>query len=131
MRREGRALLLGAGALVASGSSLILLSAAGPNGAVSPAGALAGALFLNVLATILAVTRLRGMDELNRAVARESSSLAFTWLSTVGGTWAMLAHLGFVDAPAPLDWLTMLSGFTFVAGLVAFARKGGFDTTRS
>jgi hypothetical protein len=128
LRREGRALLLGAGAQIAAGSSLILLSIAGPGRLVPPAGGLAGALSLNVLATILVAVRSRGLDELNRTVARESGHLAFAWFSTVGGTWAMLAHLDFVAAPAPLDWLTMFSGFSFVAGLVALARKGGFDT---
>jgi hypothetical protein len=127
LRREGRALLLGAGALVAAGSSLILLSLAGPERLVPPACGLAGALLLNVLATVLVAARWRRLDELNRAVTRDAGSLAFGWFSAVGGTWATVAHLGFVVAPSPLDWVTMFSGFSFVAGLVAMARKGGFD----
>lgn len=130
LRREGRALLLGAGALIAAGSSLILLSIAGPGRLVPPAVGLVGALSLNVLAMVLVAVRAQGLDELNRAVARESNHLAFTWFSVIGGTWAMLAHLEFAAAPTPLDWLTMFSGFSFVAGLVAMARKGGFDTPR-
>ena len=127
LRRERRALLLGAGALVAAGSSLILVSLAGP-GRLVPAGVgLFAALTLNVLAMVLVAVRLRGMDELNRAVARDSGHLAFGWFSLVGGTWAILAHLGFVAAPSPLDWLTMINGFSFVAGLVAASRKGTFD----
>jgi hypothetical protein len=127
LRREGRALLLGAGALVAAGSSLILLSLAGPERFVPPAGGLAGALLLNALATVLVAVRWRQLDELNRAVARDAGSLALSWLSWVGGTWATVAHLGFVAGAGPLDWVTMFSGFSFVAGLVAMARKGGFD----
>jgi hypothetical protein len=68
---------------------------------------------------------------LNRSAARESGYLAFTCLTWVGGTWAMLAHVDFVAAPSALDWLTMINGFSFVAGLAAFARKGGFATPRT
>lgn len=130
VRREGRALSLGAGALMAAGSALILLSLAGPGRLVPPAGALAGALVLSALAWILVSVRWRGLDEMNRAATRDSGYLAFTWFSLVGGTWAMLAHLGFAAAPAPLDWLTMLNGFGFVAGLIVAARRGAFDTPR-
>src|SRR5215469_562436 len=42
LRRQGRALLLGAGALVAVGSSLILLSLAGPGHLVPPTGGRVG-----------------------------------------------------------------------------------------
>jgi hypothetical protein len=128
LRRERRALLLGAGALVSSGASLSLLSFAGPGRLVSAAIGLSGALLLNVCATVLAVIRLRRMDELNRAVARDAGYLAFTCFSWVGGTWAMVSHLEFASAPAPLDWLTMFHGFSFIAGLVAAGRKGIFDT---
>jgi len=127
LRRQGPALLLGAGALVAAGSSLILLSLAGPGRLVPPTVGLVVVMFLSVLATVLAAIRLRRLDELDRAVARESGYLAFEWFSTVGGTWAILTHLGFVVAPTPLNWLTMICGFSFVTGLVALARRGGFD----
>lgn len=128
LRRERPALLLGAAALVSAGSSLILLSLAGPGRLVNAGTALAVVLALNLLATVLVAVRWRRLDELNRRVARDAGHLAFSWLSWVGGTWATLAHLQFVSAPSPLDWSTMLLGFSFVAGLVAFARKGGFAT---
>lgn len=127
LRQEWRALLLGAGALVSSGASLILLSLAGPGRLVPATIGLSGALLLNVCATLLVAIRWRRLDELNRAVAREAGYLAFTCFSWVGGTWAMVAHLDFVSAPAPLDWLTMFHGFSFIAGLVAAGRKGIFD----
>jgi len=127
LRHEGPALLLGAGALVAAGSSLILLSIAGPGRLVPPTWGLVVVMLLGILATVFLTMRLRVLDELNRAVARESGHLAFEWLSIVGGTWAILTHLGFVPAPTPLNWLTMLYGFGFLAGIVASARRGGFD----
>ena len=127
LRRQGRALLLGAGALVAAGSSLILLSLAGPGRLIPPTGGLVVVMLLSILATVLSAIRLRGLDELDRAVARESGYLAFSSFSMVGGTWAILTHLGFVAAPTPLNWLTMIYGFSFVAGIIALAHRGGFD----
>jgi hypothetical protein len=67
------------------------------------------------------------MDELNRGLARDASHLALTWMTWFGGTWAVLAHVHFTPAPDALDWLTMLHGFSFVAGLVAAARRGVFE----
>lgn len=126
LRRERRALLLGACALVASGSSLIVLTLAGQGRLVPAAAGAIAALLLNVLAAIFVAVRWQRLDELNRGVAREAGYLAFTCLSWVGGTWAILAHLEFVAAPDALGWLTMIHGFSFIAGLVAFARRGGF-----
>jgi hypothetical protein len=44
-------------------------------------------------------------------------------------TWMILkkAKIYAAPAPDPLDWLTMLHGFSFVAGLVAAARRGIFE----
>ena len=130
LRREGRALLLGAGALIAAGSSLILLALAGPESRLTPSQTLAGVLSLTALAWVLVWVRWRLLDELNRAVTTDAGYLTVTWLSLVGGTWAIAAHLGLAPTPAPLDWLTMISGFSFIAGLAALARRGGFDTVR-
>lgn len=85
------------------------------------------ALLLTVLSASFLAVRHRGLDELNRAIAREGSHLAFLWISCVGDVWAMLAHLGFAVAPAPLDWLMMLAGFGFAGGLTAAARRGAFE----
>lgn len=128
LREQGSALLLGAGALISAGASLILLSLAGSGSLMPPAIVLAGALLLNALAWLLVVVRMRRLDELQRSLAREASYLALNWFSVIGGTWAIVAHLGFVTAPTPLAWLTMLSGFSFLGGIVALARRGGFDT---
>ncbi len=127
LRREGGSLLLGAGALISAGAALILLSLAGPGRFVPSADGLLGWLFLSLLATVLVAARWRGLDERNRAAVRESGHLAFKWMALIGGAWAMLAHLEFLAAPSPLDWLTMFGGFSFVAGLVAAGRMGTFD----
>ncbi len=41
----------------------------------------------------------------------------------LGGSWAMLAHLGFVAAPAPLDWLTLFAVLLFAASFIAVGRR--------
>lgn len=131
LRQEGSALLLGAAALIAAGASLIVLSMAGPGRPVLPFAGAVSAISLNALATILVTIRWRRLDELNRTAARDAGYLAIGWLTLFGGTWAILAHVGLVGAPTPLDWLTMMGGFSFVSGLVAFARKGGFASMPS
>lgn len=124
VREQGRALLLGAVILVAAGSSLIVLSFAGPGGFVPPAAALACALLLNAVAAVLASVRWRLLDEMDRTLANDTVRLGLRWTALFGGTWAMLAHLGFVAGPAPLDWLTMFGGFGFAASVTELARRG-------
>jgi hypothetical protein len=126
LRREGNPLLLGAVALIAAGLSLVVLSLAGPDRPIAPMPGAVTAIGLNAFALIVAAVRLRRMDELSREMTRDAGRLAFAWTSLFGGTWAALAHLGFLPAPAPLDWLTLMGGFSFVAGIVALAKRGGF-----
>jgi hypothetical protein len=130
LRREGQALLLGAGALVASGSSMILLAVAGPDRLVSPVAGLTVAVVLTAIAMVLVAVRRRSLDELGRIAERDSGHLAFKWFTLVGGSWAILAHLGFVAAPTPLHWLSMIWAFSFAGGILAAARKGIFDPPR-
>ena len=127
LRREGRALLLGAGALVAAGSSMILLAVAGPDRLVPPVTGLTVAVLLNVIAMVLVAVRRRLIDELSRNAERDSGHLAFKWFSLFGSGWAILAHLGFMAAPTPLHWLSMIWAFSFAGGIIAAARKGIFD----
>ena len=41
----------------------------------------------------------------------------------MGGGWAVLAHLDFAEAPAPLDWVTMLTVLMFVASFIVLGRR--------
>jgi hypothetical protein len=61
---------------------------------------------------------------LMRSVSNEAGNLAFHLVLIVGGGWAMLSHLGFARAPAPLDWLTMFFGLVLLASFIATARRG-------
>jgi hypothetical protein len=128
LRREGRALLLGSVVLVAAGLSLVVLSLAGPDRPIPPQAGAIAAIGLQAFALILAAVRLRRMDELTQEMTRDAGRLAFQWLTLVGGTWAALAHLGYLRAPAPLEWLALMGAFSFVAGLVALAKRGGFGS---
>jgi hypothetical protein len=42
----------------------------------------------------------------------------------IGGGWSILAHLCFVLAPTPLDWLTMFTLIMFAASFIAVGRRG-------
>jgi hypothetical protein len=64
------------------------------------------------------------LDELWQTLSRESGSWAFHLVFVIGGGWAILAHLGFVRAPSPLDWLTLLTLSVFAASVIAVSRRG-------
>lgn len=128
LRRERRALLLGAAALFCSGSSLIVLCLSGPGQLLPSRIGLPAVLLLTALAALFVRIRWLRLDELNRSVARDAGHLAFALFSWTAGTWAILAHLAYLPAPSPLHVLTLIHGCSFVAGILATARKGGFAT---
>jgi hypothetical protein len=123
--REQRSVLLGSAlAMAAWGLALVLLAAAGPEGSVSPGIALAGAGTLLAITVVLTLVVWRFMDELMRSLSNEAGNMSFYLVALLGGCWAMLAHLGFVAAPAPLDWLTMLTGLMLLGSFIAVGRRG-------
>ena len=123
LRERGRLFLYSFAWVAMCGLLLILLALAGPVGVLSPAAALAGALVLIALLVVLGMATQRLSDELARTLSREAGSLAFYLILGLGGGWAMLAHLGFVAAPAPLDWLTLFTVLLFVASFIAAGRR--------
>lgn len=123
--REQRPLLWrSAGGMVAWGLALVLLAAAGSSGPISPTTALAGTGVLLVIGLAFTIAAWRVMDELMRRLSTEAGNISYYLIALVGGGWATLAHLGFVAAPAPLDWLTMLTGLVLVASFIVAARRG-------
>ncbi|MFA6113345.1 MAG: hypothetical protein WC729_05120 [Sphingomonas sp.] len=123
MRERGRLFLYSYVWTAACGLLLIALGLAGHGGVVSPAAALAGALVLIAILTVLGVAVWRLSDELGRTLSYEAGNMAFYLILVVGGGWAMLAHLGFVAGPAPLDWLTLFTVLLFVASFIAVGRR--------
>ena len=123
--REQRGMLAYAAAgMIAWGAAFIVVALAGPGGILRPGMALAAALGLIAVSVVLTALMWRQMDELMRGMSRECGNISFYLLLLVGGTWAMLAHLGFAAGPAPLDWLTMFTALTLLASFVAVGMRG-------
>jgi len=109
--------------MAACGLLLIVLGLAGPGGFLSPAAALAGALVLVAILALAGIAAWRLSDELARTLSRETGNMTCYLILALGGGWAMLAHLGFVAAPAPLDWLTMFIVLLFAASFIVLGRR--------
>jgi hypothetical protein len=123
LRERGRLILCSLAWMAASGLLLVGLSLAGPAGLLSPTAALAAALILLAVTSITGIAVWRLSDELGRTLSHEAGNMAFYLIQVVGGGWAMLAHLGFVAAPAPLDWLTLFIVLMFAASFIAAGRR--------
>jgi hypothetical protein len=123
LRERSRLTLYSLVWMAASGLLLIMLSLAGPGGVVSPAAALTGALALVPVLVGLGIAVWRLSDELGRTLSHEAGNIAFYLTQVLGGGWAMLAHLRFVAAPAPLDWLTLFTVLMFAAAFIAAGRR--------
>jgi hypothetical protein len=121
---HGRARLYSLIVIAAMGLTLVLLSLAGPSGALSPTIALAAVLVLLGIVTGLTFAMWPLLDELTHTMSRETGNTAFYLIVVIGGGWAILAHLGFVLAPTPLDWLTMFTLIMFAASFIAVGRRG-------
>jgi hypothetical protein len=121
---RGRPRLYSLIVIAAMGLTLVLLSLAGPGGALPPATALVAVVVLLGIATGLTIALWPLLDELPRTMSRETGNAAFYLIVGIGGGWAILAHLGFVPAPTPLDWLTMFTVIMFSASFIAVGRRG-------
>jgi hypothetical protein len=74
--------------------------------------------------TALSVIVYRACDELMLAVNLEGSAISFTMVLVVIGLWAMLAHLGFAQGPAPLDLLSLFYVLMLASSFIAVGRRG-------
>ena len=86
-------------------------------------------LFFGLLLAGLGAYRplLRRMDELDRQMSHEAVTYSYYALFAIGGSWAALAHLGLVEGPAMLDWLSLFWGLMLVSTVIAAGRKGLLD----
>jgi hypothetical protein len=124
LREQKKVLTLSGVAMVLWGVSLFVLALAAPSGPVSQAAALAVGAGGLVIGGVLSVAVHRHCDELMRAVNLETSALTYGLVMLIGGGWAMLAHLGYAAAPAPLDWLTLFFVLVLVASFIVIGRRG-------
>lgn len=124
IREHGRMTVYSFGSMGSMGLALAVLGLSGPDAPLAPAIALAGALALLVVTTILSLALWPRMDELMRTLSHETGNMGFYLIVILGGGWAMLAHLGVVAAPAPLDWLTLFTLIMFAASIITLGRRG-------
>ncbi len=124
LREQKRMLGLSGISMFLWGVSLIGLALAAPDGPLPAVVALViggGGL---VAGTLLSVGVHRACDELMRAINLEVGSLSFGLVLLVVGIWAMLAHLGYTAAPAPLDLLSLFYVLVLVASFIIVGRRG-------
>jgi uncharacterized membrane protein len=73
---------------------------------------------------VLSLSVYRACDELMRAINLEAGALSYGLIVLVAGVWAILAHLGYMPAPAPLDLLSLLYALVLLASFIVVGRRG-------
>ncbi len=124
LREQKKVLVWSGASMLLWGLSLLTLALAAPDGPVPQAAALAvggGALVIGMALSVLVY---RASDELMAAVNLEAGALSYGITSAVVGLWAMLAHLGYAKAPAPLELLTLFYVLVLAASFIAVGRRG-------
>ena len=111
-------------AMVVAGIALVVVALAGEGGLIDPAVAAGVYVISTVIAVWASLRSGKHQDELMRAMGRETASTAYYLIVLVGGTWALLAHLQYIAAPAPLDWLTMFWVLMLLAAFIVVGKRG-------
>ena len=110
--------------MLIAGLSLMILAFAEPVGPIGRGVALAAFLASTLATVVCSLAAQKDQDELMREISKECAAVAFYLVTAIGGTWSVLAHLGYAAAPAPLDWMTMFWGFTLLAAFITTGRRG-------
>lgn len=122
---EQKAMFVNSGAALALwGAALAALALAAP---VGPLGTPAALLLATggLLAGIwFGWQAYRLSDELWLALNFESAALSYSLVFAVLGGWGMLAHLGYVAGPQPLDLLTACYVLVLVASYIVIGKRG-------
>lgn len=124
LREQKTVLTLSGTAMVLWGAALLALALAAPDGPLPQAAALLIAAGGIGIGTVLSVKAYRATDELMLAVNLEGGALGYGIVFVVVGGWAMLAHLGYVAAPGPLDLLSAFYFMALLASFIAVGRRG-------
>lgn len=124
LREQKKVLVLSGVAMLLWGVALIALALAAPDGPVPQGLALIVGLSGLVIGTVMSVLIYRASDELMLAVNLEAGALSYGLVFAVVGSWSVLAHLGYVAAPVPLDLLTLFYVLVLVASFIAVGRRG-------
>ena len=110
--------------LIAFGLILPAAAFAAPVGPIPVTATMAVCAALLAISVVLSLATWRRQDELMRATGLEGAAMSFYLLLLVGGGWSLLAHLEQVQAPAPLDWLTMIWALVLLGCFVVMGRRG-------
>ncbi len=124
LREQKKVLTLSGAAMALWGASLLALALAAPDGPVPQGAALAVGFGGLAIGTWLSLPAYRASDELMRAISLEAGALGYGLVLLVVGIWAMLAHLGYTAAPAPLDLLSLFYVLVLVASFIIIGRRG-------
>lgn len=124
LREQRRVLLWSGTGVLLWGVSLLALALAAPDGPLPQMVALALGAGGLVLGMVFSVMVYRACDELMLAVNLEAGALTYGLVLMVVGGWAMVAQLGLVVAPAPLDLLSMFYVLVLAASFIAVGRRG-------
>lgn len=106
------------------GAALALAALGAPAGPIDANLVIAGFVALMLVAIVSTALQLRYMDELMLNVSRAGAATSFYLVTSIGGSWALLAHVDRVAAPMPLDWLTMFAGLTLVGSIIESGKRG-------
>lgn len=111
-------------AMLLWGFALLALALAEPVGPLAaPLALTIGAAGL-IIGTWFAVRAYRHSDELMLAMNLEAGAITYGLVLVALGGWAMLAHVGYVSAPKPLDILSACYALVMVASFIAIGRRG-------
>lgn len=123
IRDERTKLIVSGASLAACGLALLVMAFADKLGLPM---AVVAVLFFALMfgAFALYIPLKREMDELDRVMGDESTTLTYYAVLVVGGSWAALAHLDLVQGPAMLDWLSMFWAFMLIMAFVVTGRRG-------
>lgn len=122
---EQRAMLApSAAACVLLAFTLAALALAGPDGVLTPVGALIVVALTLGASAWLTLRSASHADELMRGVMRDGAAASFYLTFAVLGGWAVLAWLGLSAAPAMLDVITLLYALTLLGSFWVVGRRG-------
>lgn len=110
--------------MAGAGIALVVVALAGAAAFIDPEVALGIYVVLSIAAVWISLKSWKLQDELMRAMGRDCAAMSYYLVLGIGGTWALLAHLGFVSAPKPLDWLTMFWSLLLVACFIVVGKRG-------
>ncbi len=106
------------------GLAMVLLALVGP---LDLAGNVPLLAVIAALAVIFGYTcwkLVKRYDELWVGVNSETCTIAMYLTLLTGGSWSIIAHLGFAPQLGALDWITLLGATSIVGAIVSTYRRG-------